>query len=138
MKTKSSTTWLKKEIQLLKEEHALKGKLLIKQFHLTYDSLKPVNLLKSTINDVTTSPYLMDNIIGTSVGIATGYLSKKIIVAGSDSKFRKLLGSILQFGITNLVAKNPEAIKSFGQFIFHHISSIKKHQALLPEVENEL
>jgi hypothetical protein len=138
MKTKSSTTWLKKEIQLLKEEHALKGKSLIKQFHLTYESLKPVNLLKSTINDVSTSPYLMDNIIGTSVGIATGYLSKKIIVAGSDSKFRKLLGSILQFGVTNLVAKNPEAIKSFGQFIFHHISSLKKHQTILPEVENEL
>jgi hypothetical protein len=138
MKTKSSTATLKKAIQLLKEEQALKGKLLTKQFHLTYESLKPVNLLKSTINDVASSPYLIDNIIGTSVGLVTGYLSKKIIVAGSDSKFRQLFGSILQFGITNLVAKNPEAIKSFGQFIYQHISSNKKHSVLLSDVEDEL
>jgi hypothetical protein len=55
------------------------------------------------------------------LGLATGYLSRKIVVGASGNIFRKLLGSILQFGVTNIVAQHPDVIKSIGQFIFQHI-----------------
>jgi hypothetical protein len=128
MKIKNFTDQLNDDIQQLKEEQAFNGKLLIKQFQLTYDSLKPVNLLKSTLSEVASSPYLIDNIIGASVGMASGYLSKKIVVAGSDNKFRRLVGSILQFGVTNLIAKNPEALKPLSKFIYQHVFLHKKKQ----------
>jgi hypothetical protein len=112
---------LKNAIQLLEVEQAINGQLLKEQFHLTYESLKPINIIRSTLKDVASSPYLIDNIVGSAMGLATGYISRKIVVGASGNIFRKALGSVLQFGITNIVSQHPDAIKSVGQYIFHHI-----------------
>jgi len=121
MQNKSPTDELKNAIQLLEVEQAANWQLLKEQFHLTYESLKPVNLLKSTVHDIASSPYLIDNIISNSLGLATGYLSRKIIVGASGNKFRKFIGFVLQCGVANFVAQRPEAIKSIGQFILQHV-----------------
>lgn len=55
----------------------LKEQLLKEQFYLTYESLQPVNLIKSALNEVTTTPYLTDNILGETIGLISGYISKK-------------------------------------------------------------
>jgi hypothetical protein len=117
---------LKSAIQLLEAEHAVSGQMLKEQFYLTYESFRPVNIIKSTLKDIAASPYLVDNILSTTMGLATGYISKKIIVGASGNMFRKLLGSLLQFGVTTLVAKNPDAIKSLGQLIFQYFSRKKE------------
>lgn len=122
----TSSAALKNAIQLLEVEQAIKEQLLRDQFHLTYESLKPVNLLKNAFKNITSSPDLLDNILGTVTGLATGYLTKKIVVSGSGNVFRKLIGSVLQFGVTKLVAQHPDAIRSFGQFIIQHIFSKKE------------
>ena len=114
----TSIAELKNAIQLLKAEQATKEQLLKEQFCITYESLKPVNILKNTLNKVASSPYLIDNILGTAIGLTSGYLTKKLVVNTSGNIFRKLVGSVLQFGVTNLVAKNTETIKSFGKYIF--------------------
>jgi hypothetical protein len=98
----------------------LKGQLLKEQLYSTYESLKPVHLIKSTLKDLASSPYLTDNILATAIGLATGFLSKKIFVGSSGNLFRKLLGSFLQAGITNTVSQHPDTIKSFGQLIFQY------------------
>ena len=46
MQNITSTAGLKNAIQLLEAEQAVKGQLLKEQFYITYESLKPVNLLK--------------------------------------------------------------------------------------------
>lgn len=120
MQNITSTAGLKNAIQLLEVEQAIKGQLLKEQFYIAYDSFKPVNLLKGALKNITTSPFLIDNILGTAMGLATGSLSKKIFIGTSGNMFRKLIGSILQFGVTNFVAKHPDAIKSFGQVIFQY------------------
>jgi hypothetical protein len=116
-----SSTELKHAIQLLEEEQAIKEQLLREQVFLTYESLKPINLLKSTLKEISSSPYLIENVVGSAVGLATGYVSKKIVVGASAGILRKLFGSILQFGVTNLVAQYPDAIKSAGRYIIQHI-----------------
>ena len=120
MQNINSTAELKNAIELLEVEHALKGRLLKEQFYITYESLKPINVLKRTLKELTSSAYLIDNIPGTIMGLASGYLSKKLFTGGSANIFRKLLGSLLQFGVTNVVAKNSESIKSTGLTIFQH------------------
>ena len=126
------TDELKNAIQLLEVEQAAKWLVLKEQFHLTYESLKPVNLFKSTLNEVASSPYLIDNIIGNAVGLATGYLSRKIVVGASGNKFRKLIGFILQFGVANFVAHRPDAIKSIGHFIIQHVFRKKEMNSEKP------
>jgi hypothetical protein len=132
MENITSYAGLKNAIQLLEVEQAINGQLLKEQFYRTYESFKPINLLKSTLNDVASSPFLIDNILGTAMGLVTGYLSKKIFIGASGNIFRKLFGSILQFGVANLVAQHPDAIKSFGQFIFQHIFRKKEMNSEKP------
>jgi len=127
MQNITSTAELKLAIQLLEVEHAIKGQLLKEKLHFAYESLKPLNLLRNALKDVTTSPNLVDNILGTAAGLATGYLSKKIVVGTSGNLLRKLFGSILQFGVTNVVAQHPDSIKSIGHFILQQITRKKEH-----------
>ena len=126
METRSSSVLLKNEIQLLEVEKAFQEQLLKEQIHATYESLKPVNLLRNTFSDVASSPFLIDNILGAAVGLATGYLSKKIVVGASGNIFRKLFGFMMQLGVTNTVTKHPDSIRSIGQFIYHHLLNRKE------------
>jgi hypothetical protein len=116
-----SVATLKNAIQLLEVEQGVKGQLLKDQFYLTYESLRPVNLLKHALHDISSSPYLIDNILSTAVGIVSGFLTNKIFIGRSGSMVRNLLGSILQFGVTNVVAQHPETIKSLGDVIMQFI-----------------
>lgn len=131
MQNRSSTAVLKDTIQLLETEQKIEGRLLKEQFYLTYESLKPVNLLRSSIRDVASSPYLIDNIIGTAVGLATGYLSKKIVIGTSGNIIRKFFGLLMQLGVTNTIAQHPDSIKSIGQFIYQHFLHKKREKAQL-------
>lgn len=120
----SSRADLKEAIRLLEIEQAEAGQLLLDQFHMTYESLKPGNILRHTLEDIRSTP--IDNLIGTVVGLTTGFLSKKIIVGRSGNIFRRLYGSIIQIGVLDLVAHRPDLIKLIGQFIFHNILSKKE------------
>jgi hypothetical protein len=113
----TSLDQLKNEIQLLEAEQAVKRQLLVEQLTVTYESLKPVNILRRTLKEIATSQDLTDNLLGTVTGLASGYLSKKVFIGTSGNLFRKLLGSILQFGVTSVISQHPDIIKSFGNSI---------------------
>jgi hypothetical protein len=121
MQNITSTADLKNEIQFLEIERELKGKLLKEEFHLTLEGLKPVNILRRTMDDVASSPFLIENILSSALGLASGYLSRKLIVGGSANIFRKIIGALLQFGVTNMAVQRPDVFKSVGQFILQHI-----------------
>ena len=127
METISSAVSLRNAIQLLEAEQVASGIILKEQFLLTYESLKPVNILKNTLKEVATTPLLINNIIGTTVGLATGYLTKKVVIGASGNIFRNLLGAVLQFGVTNVVSQHPEGIKSVGQSVFQFIFGKNGH-----------
>jgi hypothetical protein len=121
MQNITSIAGLKSAIQLLEDEQDIKGQILKEQFYLTLKSFKPVNLLTDTLNDIVTSPYLADNIVGTVIGLITGSLSKRLLIGSSGNIFKKLIGSIMQIGVTNVVAKHSDTIKSIGKVIFQYI-----------------
>ena len=112
---------LKIAIQNLEFEQEIQGQLLKEHFFLTFDSLKPANLIKNALQDITSSPYLLDNMLGSVMGMFSGYLSKKIAVGTSHNLFRKIGGSLLQFGVTNLVAQHTDILKTVGNFIIDRI-----------------
>ena len=126
MQNITSAAELKDAIQLLEAEQSIKGQLLREQLFLTYEGLKPVNLLKNALKEISSTPYLIDNISGTAMGLLGGFLSKKIFVGVSGNLIRKLIGSVLQIGVTNLVAQNSETIKSVGQALIQHFFQKKK------------
>jgi hypothetical protein len=126
MQNLSASAVLKDTIQLLETEQAFEKQMLKEQFYSTYERLKPANLLRSTLQDFTSAPYLIDHILSTAVGLATGYLSKKIVVGTSGNIIRKLLGILMQVGVTNTISQHPDKVKSIGQFVYRHFLSKKK------------
>jgi hypothetical protein len=108
----STSAELKNAILLLEIDRDYKGLLLKEQFYATTEKLKPASMVRTIMDDISSSPYLLDNFLSTSAGLVSGFLSRKMFVGASGNIVRKVLGSFLQFGITNVVAKNPETIKT--------------------------
>jgi hypothetical protein len=95
------------------ESKQLEDKRLLKeQFVSTYESLRPVNLIKNLIKDLIASPDLKQQIASTLLGLAAGYFTKKVAIGSSHSPLRKILGSFLQMGVANVVTKKSGGIKS--------------------------
>lgn len=108
---------------LLLESRQLEEKIQLKeQFHDTYESIKPINLIKTTFREAAASHELKENMLSLSVSLTAGYLSQALFVRVSNNPLKKLLGTALLFGITNVVAKNPQAIQELGSAIFQLIA----------------
>ncbi len=116
----TSAAGLKDAIELLEAEHKAKGQLLKEQLFISYESLKPVNVLRRTLKEIASPSFLIDDFPGALMAMASGYISRKAVTGRSGNIFRKLLGSLLQFGVTSIVAKNSDTIKSTGLAIFQH------------------
>jgi hypothetical protein len=117
MQNITSAAELKTAIKLLEAEQEICEQQLKAQFRLTYENLKPVNLIKSTIKDIASEPTLMDKLVVDVISLAGEYVSKKIVVSNSGNIFRKLMGSLFEFGVAGFVTKYPEVIRSIGQYI---------------------
>lgn len=118
MQKKNVETELTAVILELESRQKEEGILLKEQFQEVYESVKPINLIKNTFKEAAASQDLREDIINLSVGLVAGYVTKKIFQGVSDSPVKKLLGTVLQFGITTLIANNPETIKSLGKGLF--------------------
>ena len=105
MKNKNNAQTLHLAIQSLKEKQKNELILLKTQFEKTYEGFRPLNILKNTISEVTTSSDLKSSLVNNAIGLATGYLSKKFLLGSTHNPFKKILGTIVEFGIANFVAK---------------------------------
>ena len=104
---------LRESIRLLEIQQVAEGKILKEQFKITYESLKLVNLVKSSLKELTESVEIKNNLFESIVSIVTGYLTKKLMISSSSNPFKKILGALIQLGVTNLVAKNAETIRTY-------------------------
>lgn len=112
METIKNTKELNVAILMLTNQQNLEEISLKKEFKSSYESLKPINILKNTIKELVEAPDFKEDLFNTSISIASGYISKKIAVGDSKNPFKQLLGSALQMGITSIVSKNADSIKS--------------------------
>lgn len=131
MENITTSTELKNAIQLLEVEQYVSGQQLKEQLYTTYERFKTVNIIKSTLKEVISAPFVIDNILSGAIGMATGYFSNKILLGVSGKIFRKLFGSILGLGVKNVVVHPPDSIKSFGQKILQHFLH-KKQSTIQP------
>ena len=129
MKDIDSDIRLRDAILELKSTQSREAALLKQQFQFVFEGIKPVNLVKSVFNEIRDSRELRNNLINTSVGLFAGYLSKSLFVRASKNPVKKLVGTALMFGITNLVAKNPETIKSMGRGVLSLLRNHADHKS---------
>ncbi len=116
---------LKTAIRELEYRQAHEWSSLKAEFLTTCESLKPVNLIKSTFNELTATPDLKGDMLNTTLSLAAGYLSRKVVAGTTNNPLKKLLGALLQIGVTNMVSKNSGGIKSETMYLINRIFSRK-------------
>lgn len=104
---------LKESIRQLEIKQAEEGEQLKAQFKETYESLKLVNLIKNSLKEVTESIEIKNSLFESIVSVLSGYVTKKLMISSKSNPFMKIIGLILQFGVTNMVAKNAETIRTY-------------------------
>ena len=133
MKNINSTNELKAAILELEGKHTDEGKQLKEQFNVAFESIKPVNLIKSTLKEATESPDLKNRLLTTSIGFAAGYLSKIAFESFSNSPDKGIYGAVLQQGIQKVVSNNPGMLRSLGVGVLKIIYSQNGHVNGSPE-----
>ncbi len=121
MQNTNSDTSIKDAILQLEAQQANNGKMLKEQFNRAIDSIQPINIIKTTFKEATVSEDLKNDILNTSVGLVVGYVSQKFLKNMSISPFKKLFVTAVLLGITNVIAKNPEKVKTFGSNVLRMI-----------------
>lgn len=111
----ANTTELTLAIKKLERQRILLEEDLKDEFHIILESLKPSNILKHTIHEVQESTELKRNLLKVAVGLGAGYFSRKLVIGKSAGIVKKALGTALQYGITNFVAKKNSNTESTAQ-----------------------
>lgn len=131
MAKQNAVNSLKESIRLLEIRQAKEGKILKEQFRITYESLKPVNLIKSSLKDLVGSFEIKTSILETLGSVVSNYFTQKFIVNSKSNVFMKTLGVLMQFGITNVISKNSEDIRIFfSNLIERFINPSEKEEIL--------
>lgn len=124
MQTIITQSDLRVAIVLLENRQAEESKLMKAQFLVAVESIKPINLIKSVFIEATESEDLQENFVNSSIGLSAGYISKMLFQGISHGPFRKIIGTAVMFGIKNIVAQNPEAIRRGGRIFFRIIRDL--------------
>jgi len=134
MQAESSLDFLDQSILDLQQRQAAEKKHILDQLQKTFYEIQPLNWLKKAPSGGMLTSELTKYMINGTIALSVGYLTKIIFVGVSKNPAKRLVGSALMVALTNVLLKNPEAIKSFGRIIYHFI---KKLQALRTIHENE-
>ncbi|MGE5393314.1 MAG: hypothetical protein ACM3P1_01150 [Candidatus Saccharibacteria bacterium] len=113
MKKPNATESLKETIRLLEIRQAEEGKEFKKQFKLTYESLKPANIIKSTIRDLAYSVELKNNLFDTVISLISNHMAKRILTNSKGGFFSRIFRVLAHFGITNMITNNSEEIRLY-------------------------
>jgi hypothetical protein len=101
----ANTTDLSLAIQRLERRKLILEDELKDEFHNILQELKPANLLKNTLHEIQESTPLKHNLLKVALGLGAGYFSRKLVIGKSAGIVKKVLGTALQYGITNFIAK---------------------------------
>ncbi|MGA9637439.1 hypothetical protein [Flavobacterium sp.] len=104
-KYKDQNTELDATIARVKMERKIKLDALKDQMEVTYKSVKPSTILNDTLEDLKQFPEVKSNILQLVTSLAGGYLTKKLLIGKPKSTFKKIVGYLVQYGITNLISK---------------------------------
>jgi hypothetical protein len=128
---------LEDTIQMLERKRDEEVEMVREVFYLTYESLKPINIIKNIFKESSIPATVKDNLVNTSVGLGFGYLSKILFQSVVKLPFKKFLGSALMLSVENLVAKNPEVVGSLASFILNAFSKKSEKDTNPKETEQD-
>jgi len=117
---------LKCAIDRLEKQRREEGEQIKETFQDLKHSLSPANLVKSTIHSVSEMPNLKKDVTKAAVGLAVGYLAKKVITRSSMNPIRFILGNALEVLVAGYITKHPEKFRSLAVGAMRLIMKLKQ------------
>jgi len=127
MKNRNETDALNELILVQEMKYDNDLQQLKEQFHIAYESVKPINLVKNLFHEVTASPEIKNNLLGNVIGFGTGFLSKKLLLGHLHNPVKKVFGTMFEFAVANLVSKHTDGIKTIGGNLLKHFFKKSKN-----------
>lgn len=138
MSTINNSKLLKETIALLEQKQELEFELLKQKALITYENLKPANLIKNTLARTFQLPDIKSTLTNNILGLATGYVTQKLVVKNKDSFSGKILATLINLGVAHLVANNADTLKQWAEQLIDYVSSIASDQDLETDVEENI
>jgi|SRR6478672_460179 len=67
------------------------------QFHETYESFKPLNLIKNTFMDATAAPNVKNKLVDGALNLASGAISGNLLWGWTQRPIKKILSTAFNF-----------------------------------------
>lgn len=110
----STSKELQKRIQELEQKKSVQELALKEQAQLSMEALKPGNMISSALHQ----PGVKGTIFTASLGLLTGYLSKRLFLGPASGPVSKVAGEVLQWGMAALSGTKADNIKEkIGGFL---------------------
>lgn len=112
MYTINSDKSLAEAIRNLEAQRVIELEILKKTAELALHELNPVNIVKEKIHDgianigdtVNSTPF-KNGLLKAGIGLASGFLTKKLLVGPKAGIFKRLLGTAVQAAVSGFVVK---------------------------------
>lgn len=105
---------LRMEILALEAERRRQEEDLKNSASEALDSLKPVNLIKHAFSSTAKTPGIGKSLLKGALGLAAGFLSKRILIGGSSNVVKKAIGTVVELGVAKAVANKAGKLTSSG------------------------
>jgi len=126
MKPITTSAGLKIAIQELELEQKNNFLALKEELGRAQESLKLTNIIKNTFKKIVDVPDLKADIINTAVGLASGVMTKKLVMGKNHNPISKLLGIVMEMFVANKVTQNADLIRSAGGMILNKLFKKKE------------
>ncbi len=128
MAGKQATELLKEKIEALKIKQAEEAKAFRDEVKATYECLKPVNLIKSSLAEFVSADNLKKELFESGILLVNSIITTQLTVKQSNNYFIRTLSTFAQLAITTLLTRNREGITQWiGSFIDKLFASQKEN-----------
>jgi hypothetical protein len=95
------------------------------EFNNSLEQFNPINMIKAEFREFVSSPTLKHDLINAGIGIATGFIAKKVLIGKTANPFAKVFGFFTEFMIAKQVTENADGIQSFGRGLVNQLFKSK-------------
>ncbi|KOY84453.1 hypothetical protein AD998_20875 [bacterium 336/3] len=110
MQKTSQTDDLHQKIATLESKQSAALSCVSLQTHQIYEDLKPINLIKNTLQEVSASAELKNLLLQKIIQNISAYLSEHMIEGKEGNPIRKVMGAIFQLEITTVTNKHADTL----------------------------
>jgi hypothetical protein len=124
-----NTLQLLEAIESLKIKQKLEEQELKEEFKALFEKIQPINVIRETVNDLVESKSLQTDVIDLSVGTATGFAIRKLIVGETNKPIGQILGRIIEQTVSQKIISNRVVIHNIGRNVLNLFASgLKKEK----------